>query len=223
MRSPHTALAVRIYINYHELLADVTCRWSPPRFVCRLRYDVHCHPTTTISRRRASIIRVRAANPADSARTATPAAHETAGAEPSPPPAAPHRARHARHAHSRQRRHAAVPAAAIMYGHAGQQHQLQDQPEAVHGQLVRRHLHVRVGVHQVGGPARRHVHGLVHVRLVLCAQSDRQHCDAAAHRLPAAQQAARCDQVQAVRLDDVASEFKVRRTICIQPERSNEE
>lgn len=52
--------------------------------------------------------------------------------------------------------------------------ELQDQSEAVRGAGLRGHLHVRVGMHQVGGPAYRHVRRFVHVRLVLRAQSDRE-------------------------------------------------
>lgn len=94
-----------------------------------------------------------------------------------------------------------------MLGDARQQHQLQDQPQTVRRQLVRWHLHVRVGVHQVRGTACWHVHGHLYVRLVLRAQPNGASGDAADGGLQAVVQ--QRPQVQAFCSYDNTHEFKV--------------
>ena len=62
---------------------------------------------------------------------------------------------------------------------AATQSKFQNQSEALLDWTHRGHLHVCVGVHQVGGSTCGHVCGLVHVRFVLCAQLYGEYCNAA--------------------------------------------
>lgn len=61
--------------------------------------------------------------------------------------------------------------------------ELQNQSKAVLVAGLRGHLYVRVGVHQVRGTTYRNVRRFVHVRLVLCAQPNRERRAAADHLL----------------------------------------
>lgn len=99
---------------------------------------------------------------------------------------------------------------------------LQDQSEAVQGARFReqgRHVHVRVGVHQVRGDARGRVRGHVHVRQLLRPQHDGKHDKRVS---PSSSHVYEYTQADSVRLDGVKRDHQTDRVdlLSLELERS---